>query len=175
MKRGDAGFKLSKYEKKGTAITMNTRDVVNRNPFVVKYLGLQFNPDKYVFHLLLVLTLMFMILYTVGTSVPAWYVLEEQVTNVSTCRTADRYLEPRVRRYWSNDGPTHLLITSSLWFVNIRLTTEEVQYNKFVPFIFAQKEHIAEETRSGMYNENNNNILICLIVIKLRYSGILVW
>lgn len=157
---------------------MNTRKVVTRNPFLVKYLGLQFNPDKYVFHLLLVLTLMFMILYTVGTSVPAWYVLEEQVTNVSTCRTADRYLEPRVRRYWSN-GPTHLLITSSLWFVNIRLTTEEVQYNKFVPFIFAQKEHIAEETRSGMYNKiNNNNIFICLIVGYqtgvFRYLGVLI-
>lgn len=129
------------------------RKVFIRNPFSSKYLGLGFNPDKYVFHLLLVLTLMFMVLYTVGTSVPAWYVLEERVTNVSKCQSADRYLEPRARRYW-NKGPTDLLLSSSLWFVNIQLTSGEAQYKKFVPFIFAKREHLTEETRNGMVIDN---------------------
>lgn len=129
------------------------RKVAKRDSFILKHIGLHFNPDKYVFHLLLVLTLMFMVLYTVGTSVPAWYVLEERVSNVSTCRSADHYLEPHVRRYW-NKRPTTLLLTSSLWFINVRLTNEDVQYSKFVPFIFAQKEHLAEETRNGMVIDN---------------------
>jgi hypothetical protein len=128
----------------------NTGKSTKVDPFILKYMGVQFNPDKYVFHLLLVLTLMFMILYTVGTSVPAWYVLEENVNNVSTCRSADRYLEPHVRRYW-NKSPSKLLLTSSLWFINIHLTSGHVKYTKFVPFIFAQKENLAEETRTGMY------------------------
>ena len=128
----------------------NTRNLTKRDPLMLKYLGVQFNPDKYVFHLLLVLTLMFMILYTVGTSIPAWYVLEENVNNVSACSTADRYLEPHVRRYW-NKRPSKLLLTSSLWFINIHLTSDDVKYSKFVPFIFAQKENLAEETRNGMY------------------------
>ncbi|XP_060584448.1 uncharacterized protein LOC132740546 [Ruditapes philippinarum] len=131
----------------------NTGKSTKVDPFILKYMGVQFNPDKYVFHLLLVLTLMFMILYTVGTSVPAWYVLEENVNNVSTCRSADRYLEPHVRRYW-NKNPSKLLLTSSLWFINVHLTSDDVKYTKFVPFIFAQKENLAEETRNGMIVDN---------------------
>lgn len=126
------------------------RKPATRDSHVLTYIGLQFNPDKYVFHLLLVLTLMFMVLYTIGTSVPAWYVLEERVSNISTCQSADHYIGPHVRRYW-NQGTTNLLLTSSLWFINIRLTNDEDQFNNFVPFIFARTEHLAVEGRNGMY------------------------
>lgn len=118
-----------------------------------KYVGLRFNPDKYVFHLLLVLTLMFMVLYIVGTSVPAWYVLEERVSNISTCQSADRYLDGHVRRSLKRQSST-LLLTSSLWFINIRVSNNDVQYSRFVPFIFAQRIPLAERRGDGMTVEN---------------------
>lgn len=117
------------------------------------YVGLGFNPDKYVFHLLLVLTLMFMVLYTIGTSIPAWYVLEERVSNISTCQSADRYLESHVRRYWKK-GHSKLVLTSSLWFINVHLSNEDITYRRFVPFIFAQRDQFSEQNPNGMLVEN---------------------
>lgn len=119
-----------------------TRDVG-----VMKYIG-HFNPDKYVFHLLLVLTLVFMVLFTIGTSVPAWYVLQEHVTNVSTCSTADRYVEPHIRRYWHH-GKSELMLSASLWFINVRLSHEDTVYRKFVPFLLIQRDDFTEKEPNG--------------------------
>ncbi|KAL4220416.1 hypothetical protein ACF0H5_020819 [Mactra antiquata] len=118
---------------------------------MIKYLG-HFNPDKYVFHLLLVLTLIFMVLYTVGTSVPAWYVMRERVTNVSTCNSADRYVDPIIRKYW-RQGNSQLSLSASLWFLNVHLTNGDVVYTKFLPFLLIQQEEFMEQDSRGMLIE----------------------
>ena len=93
-----------------------------------------FDPDYNVFHLMVVLTLLFMALYVFGTSLPSWYVLQEPVTNFTKCTTADYYVtsqerEARVpRRSMVN-------IAASLWFVKIQVYDSNGSFSRYMPYI----------------------------------------
>lgn len=93
-----------------------------------------FDPDFNVFHLMVVLTLVFMALYVFGTSVPSWYVLQEPVTNFTHCTSADYYVT-KPEREAREPKETMVYIAASLWFVKIQISDDSGEYLRYMPYI----------------------------------------
>ncbi|XP_052784080.1 uncharacterized protein LOC128219934 [Mya arenaria] len=124
-----------------------------RKNVIRDYVGLGFNPDKYVFQTLLTLAMSFMVAYSIATSVPAWYVLEEQTTNFSTCARADSYVATHVRKAWKG-GVTTVYIKASLWYLNIYVDSPENNAHVFMPFVFAHREPVQQYIQDGLLVES---------------------
>lgn len=133
---------------------------------------LNFNIDRHIFRQLLILTLMFMILYTLGTSVPAWYILEEHMTNISRCKSADKYLSTQVRARWNPELTTKLTIKASLWYMNIDLKNAEVEFKQFLPFIFVQDATITERQNGIAIQNIFPKCITTIITLTLLAMGI---
>ena len=93
-----------------------------------------FDPDNNVFHLMVVLTLLFMVLYVVGTSIPSWYVLQEPVANFSTCTSADFYVSKLERKARVSERTT-VSVSSSLWFVKLHVFDSERTFSRIMPYV----------------------------------------
>lgn len=111
-----------------------------RGSVIRDYVGLTFNPDKYVFQMLMMLSMCFMVMYVIGTSVPAWYVLQEGTSNFSTCETADSYVGTHERRSWSSSDYDVVNIQASLWYLNINVRGITKTLRAFMPFLLIHKE-----------------------------------
>lgn len=112
----------------------------------------RWNPDRHIFKLLMILTLTFMVLFVVGTSVPVWYVLEEPITNLSTCRSADNYVTKNVRLNWADDKTTTLSVHASLWYLSVYIENDDQQYRTVLPFVFVPRSSASEKTINGTCN-----------------------
>lgn len=115
---------------------------------VYQYVGRGFNPDKYVFHALMVLALTFLALYILFTSLPGWYVLQEQTANLSTCSTADHILTSHVRRAWTERN-TPVFVSSSLWYLRIDVGQDGRTFERFLPFLFVNKDPVQRFIQNG--------------------------
>ena len=93
-----------------------------------------FDPDYNVFHLMVVLTLLFMALYVFGTSLPSWYVLQEPVTNFTRCASADYYVTTREREA-RVPRKSMIHIAASLWFVKIQVYDSNGTFSRYMPYI----------------------------------------
>ena len=96
-----------------------------------------FDPDYNVFHLMVVLTLLFMALYVFGTSLPSWYVLQEPVANFTKCNTADYYVT-RHEREARVPKESMVYIAASLWFVKIQVYDSNGTFSRYMPYICTQ-------------------------------------
>ena len=93
--------------------------------------------DRHVFNLLIMLGLLFLTLYLFGTSLPGWFVIDEFV-NTSTCATAEVFLSDHV--HGSNHSEySGLFVSSSLWYLHVRLTGGGISTTKFLPFVILSR------------------------------------
>ena len=107
--------------------------------------GRVFSPDKHVFNILLVLNVTFTCFLLIGCSIPAWNVVDEYVPHFRNCSSADKYVGENVRRMWALE-PTKVTLTSSLWYVNIRVTSKTIQYETFFkPLVFLNQEKLPDK------------------------------
>ncbi|WAR28287.1 hypothetical protein MAR_013991 [Mya arenaria] len=147
-----------------------------RKNVIRDYVGLGFNPDKYVFQTLLTLAMSFMVAYSIATSVPAWYVLEEQTTNFSTCARADSYVATHVRKAWKG-GVTTVYIKASLWYLNIYVDSPENNAHVFMPFVFAHREPVQQYIQDGLLVESilpkSLSTVLTFVFLVLGSAGIL--
>ena len=97
-----------------------------------------FDPDNNVFHLMVELSLLFMILYVLAVSVPSWYIVHEPVTNFTSCTSADTYIKKEDRAAQTNGMP-YVSISSSLWFVVLQVGDSQTTYSRYMPFVSLTK------------------------------------
>ena len=111
-----------------------------------------FDPDGNVFHLMVSLTLMFMVLYVFGASVPYWYIMREPVNNITSCESAELYVTNMAEQLTHVTKDTQISVSSSLWFLRIQIGDRgSTKISRMFPFI--SLPHISLPAR-GMYNTN---------------------
>lgn len=127
-----------------------------------------FDPDNDVFHLMVVLTLLFMVLYVFGTSIPSWYVLQEPVSNFTSCTSADYYVN-KLEREARVTGETFVSISSSLWYVKIQVFDSERTYSRYMPYVSLTQ---IPSSRGLLINPQPTRGLMCMITFTLLALGI---
>lgn len=109
------------------------------------------NPDHHLFKVVLTLNVTFTVLFLVGCSIPAWNFVEENVTNFNNCSSADSYVGELERRTW-RAGQTAVVLTSSLWFVHVRIQNEDRVFSRLIPFAFLKQEQMPDKIGNGQYS-----------------------
>lgn len=127
-----------------------------------------FDPDNNVFHLMVVLTLLFMVLYVVGTSIPSWYVLQEPVANFSTCTSADFYVSKLERKARVTERTT-VSVSSSLWFVKLHVFDSERTFSRIMPYVSVTQ---TPSSKGLLINPQPTRGLMSMIIFTLLAFGI---